>query len=256
MPTRSNGSSGSSRPTSGISRYTTSTSGGVRPATVSRPRLGSEAITWPRFTNCGSVTPRAANSGVRTRTPLKAIRRILMPSPRSFQSLGGLRTPSDEIQQLPQRAELRQSLIGKADVEAFFHGCQQAQRCQAIEAQLAHKVVIQAGAVEAFAGHLSQHGAQLLFTLVHGGVPRFCHCSARKCRRTFFSAVRGRGSARRTILVTRKRGGAAARRFSNARLNSCSSASADAGTTKSVGRSLPCGPGRAATHHSANSGLA
>ena len=81
MPTRSKSSSGVSGVSSSISRYSTSTSGGVNAATVSSPRLGKEAITFPRFTNCGKVTPNSASSFVRTLTPLIAINPIRIDNP-------------------------------------------------------------------------------------------------------------------------------------------------------------------------------
>src|SRR5262249_18484047 len=43
-------------------------------ASVRRPRLGSDAITWLRSTKPGRVSPIARSSGLRTRTPLIAIR--------------------------------------------------------------------------------------------------------------------------------------------------------------------------------------
>src|SRR5262245_61942950 len=77
-PTRSNEyrsrTAGSS---SGHSRYVTSYSGGVAPASVRRPSDGMLAMTRARSTKPGSVTPSRCSRSLYTRTPLTAINPIL-----------------------------------------------------------------------------------------------------------------------------------------------------------------------------------
>src|ERR1043165_7942804 len=51
---------------------------GVAPAIVRSARLGSCAMTRPRFTNCGSVIPRSMNLRVCSLTPAIAMRPIFI----------------------------------------------------------------------------------------------------------------------------------------------------------------------------------
>ncbi len=53
---------------------------GVMPASVSRASLGSEAITWLRSTNPGSVRPTSVSSLLAARTPLMATKAICIGS--------------------------------------------------------------------------------------------------------------------------------------------------------------------------------
>lgn len=66
---------------SSTSWYETSMSLGVSAASVSRERLGSDAITSERSTKPGSVSPSFMSSSSRTRTPLIAMNPILTAHP-------------------------------------------------------------------------------------------------------------------------------------------------------------------------------
>ena len=77
------GNSPPSSSRSGISRYSISIDSGVIPASVNSPRLGSEAITFDRSTNPGSVSPISINSWLWQRTPLIAINPSLTMTSRS-----------------------------------------------------------------------------------------------------------------------------------------------------------------------------
>ncbi len=54
---------------------------GVSPASVSRPRLGREAMTWARSMIPGMVRPARLSSSLQARTPLIARRSIFKIAP-------------------------------------------------------------------------------------------------------------------------------------------------------------------------------
>jgi hypothetical protein len=58
---------------------------------------------------------------------------------------------ADEIAQLPQRSEFRQAVIGEVHTEALLDRSKKPQGSQAVQAKLAHQVVINAGATKVLA---------------------------------------------------------------------------------------------------------
>ena len=91
---------------------------GVIPASVSSPRLGSDAMTLPRSTKPGSVMPSRTSSGSHARTPLIAIRPIFIaraPAPGSPHAATIKRSHRDE-EEPPERLAPRRE---KADQWAW-----------------------------------------------------------------------------------------------------------------------------------------
>ncbi len=81
---------------------------GVMPASVSRPRLGSEAITLLRSTKPGRVRPMRLSSSLAARTPLMAMNAMcnfgLSPTLCAFWGPVGCPTRAADAQRLRQAA--------------------------------------------------------------------------------------------------------------------------------------------------------